>query len=182
MAAEDNGLLLSEFMYKGRSASICAFGFPPGSTEHLMAYAATTTASTPPPHRHVTGGAAAAAAAEDHKRRRPAVRSQSARTSGGRSIRKKALVAAAVGAQHEHLSDSRTSVRSGYSDPRLHESTAHGTSVLYNTYKYERVLVLVRFADDNVPADESLENVLTSRGLKSEILEGKQSRIGTIRV
>lgn len=121
MAAEDNGLQL---MYnKGRSASICAFGFPPGSMEHLMACAAAS--STPPPHRHV--GAAAAAAAEDNKRRRPAVRSQSARTSGGRSIRKKALVAAAVGAQQEYLSDSRTSVRSGYSDPRLNESSAQGT-------------------------------------------------------
>ncbi|XP_060865076.1 uncharacterized protein LOC132941155 isoform X1 [Metopolophium dirhodum] len=118
MAAEENGLLYN----KARSASICAFGFPPGSTEYLLA-CAKAAASTPPPHRHV-GGAAAIAAAEDNKRRRPAVRSQSARTSGGRSIRKKALVAAAVGAQHgQHLSDSRSSVRSGYSDPRLHESS-----------------------------------------------------------
>ncbi|XP_026809835.1 LOW QUALITY PROTEIN: GTP-binding protein GEM [Rhopalosiphum maidis] len=118
MAAEENGLLYN----KARSASICAFGFPPGSTEHLMA-CAKAAASTPPPHRHI-GGAAAIAAAEDNKRRRPAVRSQSARTSGGRSIRKKALVAAAVGAQHgQYFSDSRSSVRSGYSDPRLHESS-----------------------------------------------------------
>ncbi|KAL4142713.1 hypothetical protein QTP88_005123 [Uroleucon formosanum] len=118
MATEENGLLYN----KARSASICAFGFPPGSTEYLLA-CAKAAASTPPPHRHI-GGAAAIAAAEDNKRRRPAVRSQSARTSGGRSIRKKALVAAAVGAQHgQHLSDSRSSVRSGYSDPRLHESS-----------------------------------------------------------
>lgn len=124
MSAEDNDQLIEAMFSKGRSASICAFGFPPGSTEHLMACAAATV-STPPPHRHV-GGAAAVAAAEDHKRRRPAVRSQSARTSGGRLIRKKAMVAAAVGAQNECLSDSRTSVRSGYSDPRLNESSAQG--------------------------------------------------------
>lgn len=128
MAAEENGLLYN----KARSASICAFGFPPGSTEYLLA-CAKAAASTPPPHRHV-GGAAAIAAAEDNKRRRPAVRSQSARTSGGRSIRKKALVAAAVGAQHgQHLSDSRSSVRSGYSDPRLNESSPQGNDNTINT-------------------------------------------------
>lgn len=127
MSAEDNDRLIEAMFSKGRSASICAFGFPPGSTEHLMACAAATV-STPPPHRHV-GGAAAVAAAEDHKRRRPAARSQSARTtSGGRLIRKKAMVAAAAGAQNECLGDSRTSVRSGgYSDPRLNESSAQGT-------------------------------------------------------
>ncbi|XP_025404793.1 GTP-binding protein REM 1 [Sipha flava] len=125
MATDDNGLLLEAMYNKGRSASICAFGFPPGSTEHLVGGTTTATASTPPPHRHVSGGAAAVAAAEDNKRRRPAVRSQSARTSGGRSIRKKTLVAAAIGAQHEYLSDSKTSVRSGYSDPRLNDLLAH---------------------------------------------------------
>lgn len=135
---------------KARSASICAFGFPPGSTEYLMA-CAKSAASTPPPHRHI-GGAAAIAAAEDNKRRRPAVRSQSARTSGGRSIRKKALVAAAVGAQHgQYFSDSRTSVRSGYSDPRLHESSPQGNNdrmqYYYDfamTFHWRKLWVLMR--------------------------------------
>lgn len=136
MAAEDNGLLLYN---KARSASICAFGFPPGSTEHLMA-CAKAAASTPPPHRHI-GGAAAIAAAEDNKHRRPAVRSQSARTSGGRSIRKRTIVAAAVGAQHgQHLSDSRTSVRSGYSDPRLHEFSSQGIRA-HCAYNFLRVVI-----------------------------------------
>lgn len=119
-AAEDrrNDRLIEAMFNKGRSASVCAFGLPPGSTERLMAAA---TASTPPPHRHV-GGAAAVAAAEDCKRRKPAVRSQSARTSGGRLVRKKTPAAA----QNEGLGDSRTSVRSGYSDPRLNESSAQG--------------------------------------------------------
>lgn len=127
MSAEGGDRLMIEeaaMFNKGRSASICAFGFPPAGAEHLMA-CAVATASTPPPHRHV-GGAAAVAAAEDCKRRRPAVRSQSARTNGARSIRKKALVAAATGQHEQCLSDSRTSVRSGCSDPRLYESSVQG--------------------------------------------------------
>lgn len=128
MSAEGCDRLMIEeaaMFNKGRSASICAFGFPPAGAEHLMACAAAA-ASTPPPHRHV-GGAAAVAAAEDCKRRRPAVRSQSARAGGtARSIRKKALVAAAAGQHDQSLSDSRTSVRSGCSDPRLYESSVQG--------------------------------------------------------
>lgn len=128
MSAEGGDRLMIEetaVFNKGRSASICAFGFPPAGAEHLMAARAAATASTPPPHRHV-GGAAAVAAAEDCKRRRPAVRSQSARAGGARSIRKKALVAAAAGQHDQCLSDSRTSVRSGCSDPRLYESSVQG--------------------------------------------------------
>ncbi|XP_050429291.1 GTP-binding protein GEM isoform X2 [Adelges cooleyi] len=124
MMADENGRMFSaSHQSKARSASICAFGFPPDSSEHLMACA---TMSTPPPHRHI---GSSSSTAED-KRRRPAARSQSARTTANRSIRKKALVTAASVAHHHELSDSNTSVRSGYSDPRLHESSAQDTTVV----------------------------------------------------
>ncbi|XP_050535804.1 uncharacterized protein LOC126902496 isoform X2 [Daktulosphaira vitifoliae] len=119
--ADDNGYLFTTTQNKARSASICAFGFPPSSTEHLMACA---TVSTPPPHRHVSSSPFA-----EDKRRRPAARSQSARTTSNRSIRKKALVTAASVAHNHELSDSNTSVRSGYSDPRLHESSIQESTV-----------------------------------------------------
>lgn len=90
-------VLLSVHQSKGRSASICAPGF---SSMEAMAAAAQGTC-TP----ETTG-------TPSGRRRRPATRSQSARVSGGRSVRRRAVAAAAAAESG--------SMRSGTSEPRLH--------------------------------------------------------------
>jgi hypothetical protein len=97
-------VLLSVHQSKGRSASICAPGF---SSMEAMAAAAT---GTPPP---VTGSCTPeCSGTPSGRRRRPASRSQSARVPGGRSVRRRAVAAAAAAESG--------SMRSGTSEPRLH--------------------------------------------------------------
>lgn len=88
---------MSVHQSKGRSASICAPGF---SSMEAMAAAAQGTC-TP----ETTG-------TPSGRRRRPATRSQSARVPGGRSVRRRAVAAAA--------SAESGSMRPGMSEPRLH--------------------------------------------------------------
>ncbi|PSN31681.1 hypothetical protein C0J52_21069 [Blattella germanica] len=96
-------VLLSVHQSKGRSASICAPGF---SSMEAMAAA---NAGTPP---LATGSSTPeASGTPSGRRRRPATRSQSARVPGGRSVRRKAVAAAAAEAG---------TMRSGTSEPRLH--------------------------------------------------------------
>jgi hypothetical protein len=90
-------VLLSVHQSKGRSASICAPGF---SSMEAMATAAAGTC-TP----EISGTPVS-------RRRRPAARSQSARVPGGRSVRRRAVAAAAAA--------EACSMRSGTSEPRLH--------------------------------------------------------------
>lgn len=79
---------------KGRSASICAPAF--SSMEAMVP-------GTPPPD----GG----------RRRRPAARSQSARLTGAKSVRRRAAAA------NQHEMGSNHSMRSGSSEPRLTETS-----------------------------------------------------------
>ncbi|XP_075225177.1 rad, Gem/Kir family member 3 [Lycorma delicatula] len=79
---------------KGRSASICAPSF--SSMEAMVP-------GTPPP--------------EGGRRRRPAARSQSARLTGNKSIRRRAVAA------NQQEMGSNHSMRSGSSEPRLSETT-----------------------------------------------------------
>lgn len=89
-------VLLSVHQNKGRSASICA---PEFSSMEAMATAAGN--CTP----EISGTPVS-------RRRRPATRSQSARVPGGRSVRRRAVAAAAAA--------EAGSMRSGTSEPRLH--------------------------------------------------------------
>lgn len=82
---------------KGRSASICAPGF--SSMEAVL-----------------TGGVPGTPPPDAGRRRRPAARSQSARLTGGKSIRRRAAAA------NQEVGGSNQSIRSGSSEPRLHET------------------------------------------------------------
>lgn len=110
---------------KGRSASICATGS--ASMEAMVAAQETATSA----HNTPEGGTPTG------RRRRPAARSQSARIASGRSIRRRAAVAAAANHSHEvkshynsepKLADDSSDISPG---SRRRNSTRRGTSVYH---------------------------------------------------
>lgn len=109
---------------KGRSASICATGS--SSMEAMIAQESAQSA-----HNTPEGGT------PTQRRRRPATRSQSARISSGRSIRRRAAVAAAANHSHEvkshYNSEPKLAEESSDISPgsRRRNSTRRGTSVYH---------------------------------------------------
>lgn len=104
MTMTDEALLAAQ-REKGRSASICA----PGISSMEVFLSGIPPPGTPPLD------AAAAAGTGTPRRRRPATRSQSARLTGGKSVRRRALNA--------ELAGSNQSMRSGGSEPRLEQAS-----------------------------------------------------------